>query len=139
MQYLVAVSVYVQKMATTQIAVALCIIWLSFHPSSCSIALMKHRKLKAVNWGLPLAGHKLNMTPLASAKATNHMKCMAQCTKIEGCIAINLGPLQSEERECEMLDNTRYSKPPVKLIAKPGWIYVGPKVCILITTAKIIH
>lgn len=100
---------------------------------------MKHKKLEVVNWGLPLAGHKLNMTPIARAKATNHMKCMAQCTKIEECVAINLGPLQSEERECEMLDNTRYSRPPVNFIAKPGWIYVGPKACILIMTAKIIH
>ena len=119
-------------MATKQVTFVLCIIWLSLHLSSCSIAHMKHKNMKALNWGLPLAGHKLNMTPIATTKATKHMKCMAQCTKVEGCVAINLGPSQNGEGECEMLNLTRYSKPPAGFTAKPGWTYVGPKVYIIL-------
>ena len=118
-------------MSARQFTIALCIVCLGFHLSSCSITLMKHKKFRAVNWGLALAGHKLNMTPIATTKATNHIKCMTQCTKIDGCLAINLGPPHNGERECEMFNITRYSMvwPLVKFTAKPGWTYVGPKVC----------
>ncbi len=111
---------------------AFCILWKLFHLSSCSIAHMKYSKpvskLKAINWGLPLAGHKLNATPVATSRVTNHIKCMAQCAKTEGCVAINLGPLQGKERECEMLDITRYSVSSFNFTAKAGWTYIGPKV-----------
>ena len=53
---------------------------------------------------------------------------MVQCGKTDGCVAINMSPLQGEEHECEMLDLTRYSKFFAKFIAKPGWTYTGPKV-----------
>ena len=115
------------KMSIRQITALFCVVYQSFDLSSCIIAFMKHSKIKAMNWGLPLAGHKLNMTPMAT-KATNHMKCMAQCTKIDGCVAINLGPPQNGEQQCEIFNVTRYSKPPANFTAKSGWTYVGPKV-----------
>jgi hypothetical protein len=64
---------------------------------------MKYSKLKAINWVLPLAGHKLNVTPIATSRVTNYIKCMTHCAKTKGCVAINLGPAQAGEHECEML------------------------------------
>ena len=99
---------------------------------------MKYSKLAAINWGQPLAGHKLNVTPIAMSRVTNHIKCITECAKSEGCVAINLGPSQAGEHDCEMLKTTRHSlfNANVMLnsisnaifIAKPGWTYVGPKV-----------
>jgi hypothetical protein len=86
---------------------------------------MKYSKLKAINWGLPLAGHKLNVTPIATSRVTNHIKCTAHCAKTKECVAINLSP---GEHECEMLETTQYSLLFAKFTAKAGWTYVGPKV-----------
>ncbi|CAB4038036.1 Hypothetical predicted protein, partial [Paramuricea clavata] len=92
---------------------------------------MKYSKLKAINWGLPLAGHKLNVTPIATSRVTNHIKCMVHCAKTEGCVAINLGPAQAGQHECEMLETTRYSILNIlsakTFTAKAGWTYIGPK------------
>ena len=115
-------------MIAKQITAALCLLWQFFNLSSCSIGHMKYRKLKVMNWGLPLAGHKFNVTPIATSKATNHMKCMTQCTKTDGCAAINLGPLEEGKQECEMLNITRHLKLHKKFTPKPGWTYIGPKV-----------
>ena len=91
---------------------------------------MKYSKIKGITWGLPLAGHRFNVTPIATTKATNHIECMTRCTKAERCMAINFGPpqAQSRERECELLAITRHLKSPKKFTVKPGWTYVGPKV-----------
>jgi hypothetical protein len=119
-------------MSARKITAALCMLWQYFHLSSCSIAYMKYSKLKAINWGLPLAGHKLNVTPIATSRVTNHIKCMAHCAKTMGCVATNLGPAQAGQHECEMLKTTRYSILNVfsaKIFtAKAGWTYIGPKV-----------
>lgn len=116
-------------MCVRQIVVAFCIAWKFFHLSNCTIAYMKYSKIKAINWGLPLAGNTFNITPIATTKATNHIQCMTQCTKAEKCIAVNVGPSQSGERECEMLAVTRHSKSQKRFTVKAGWTYVGPKVC----------
>ena len=91
---------------------------------------MKYSKLKAMNWGLPLVGHKHIATPIATSKVTNHSKCMAQCGKTEGCVAINIGTSQEDqEHKCEMLDTTRYSASNfMNFTAQPGWTYTGLKV-----------
>ena len=89
---------------------------------------MKYSNIKAINWGLPLAGHKLNVTPIATARKMNHIKCMAECVKTKGCVAINLGPSKNGEKECELLDVMRYSSSNAKFIVNAGWTYVGPKV-----------
>ncbi len=109
-------------------AIAALMLWQFFQLSSCSIAHMKYSNLKAINWGLPLAGHKLNVTPIATSKVTNHITCMAECGKTKGCISINLGPSQSGEQKCELLETTRYSKSNSKFTVQAGWTYVGPKV-----------
>ena len=44
---------------------------------------MKYSKIKGITWGLPLAGHRFNVTPIATTKATNHIECMTRCTKAE--------------------------------------------------------
>ncbi|CAB4020032.1 Hypothetical predicted protein [Paramuricea clavata] len=113
-------------MSARKVTAGLCILWQCFHLSSCSIAHMKYSKLKAINWGLPLAGHKFNVTPIATSRVTNHIKCMVHCAETEGCVAINLGPAQAGEHECEMLETTRYSIFNAKFTAKAGWKYVGP-------------
>ena len=107
-----------------------CILWQFLHSSSgtINVASLKYSRFKAINWDLPLVGHKFNVTPIATTKVTSHIKCMAQCGKTEGCVAINMSPLEGEEHECELLDLTRYSKFSLKLIVKPGWTYTGPKV-----------
>lgn len=115
-----------RKMLPREI-IAVCLFWQFFHQSCCKIAYLKYSKLKAINWGLPLTGHKLNATPIATSKVTNHVKCMGRCGKTEGCVAINLGPSQSGERECEMLRATRYSLL-VPISVEADWTYVGPKV-----------
>ena len=117
-------------MYARQIAVTFCIAWQFFHLSNCTIAYMKYSKIKAINWGSPLAGHKFNVTPISTTKTTNLIQCMTQCTKAEECIAVNFGPPQSGERECEMLAITRHSKSKEKFTVKAGWTYVGPKVCV---------
>ena len=89
---------------------------------------MKYSKLKAINWGLPQVGHKLNVTPIATARKTNHIKCMAECGKTKGCVSINLGPSQNGEKECELLDVIRHSFSNANFIVNAGWTYVGPKV-----------
>jgi hypothetical protein len=83
-----------------------------------------------MNWGLPLAGHKYNVTPIATSKVTDNMNCMVQCGRNEGCVAINIGPrLQGQDRKCEMLDTTRYSVSNfMNFTAQPGWTYIGLKV-----------
>ena len=121
----------VYKMSARKFTAGLCILWQCFHLSSCSIAYMKYSKLKAINWGLPLAGHKLNVTPIATSRVTNHIKCMVHCAKTEGCVATNLGPAQAGQHECEMLETTRYSILNSKFTAKAGWTYVGPKVMVI--------
>ena len=89
----------VPEMCTRKINAGLCMLWQLFQLSSCSIAHMKYSNLKAINWGLPLAGHKLNVTPIATSKVTNHIKCMAECGKNKQCVSINLGPSQGGVRE----------------------------------------
>ena len=88
---------------------------------------MKYSNLKAINWGLPLAGHKLNVTPIATTRKTNHIKCMAECGKTKECVAINLGPSQDGEKECELLDVVRHSLSNANFVVSTGWTYVGPK------------
>jgi hypothetical protein len=115
------------NMSVRSIAVTFGIFWQLFSLSRAGISHMKYLNVKAINWGLPLAGHKLNATPIATTKKTNHIQCMVECAKTEGCVAINHGPSQNGEKECELLDVARYSlKNPI--IASPGWTYVGPKV-----------
>ena len=118
-------------MSVRRIAVILCMLWQLFSLSSGAISYVNHSKLKAINWGLPLAGHKLNVTPIATARKTNHVKCMAECGKTKGCVAINLGPSQNGEGECELLDVVRYSFSAnlnANFVVSVGWTYVGPKV-----------
>ncbi len=115
-------------MSSRKINAALCMLWQIFQLSSCSIASLKYSNLKAINWGLPLVGHKLNMTPIATSSVTNRVKCMAECGKTKGCVSINLGPSQSGEQKCELLETTRYSKSNAKFTVQAGWTYVGPKV-----------
>ena len=117
-----------QDMSTRSNTVILCILWQLFSLSSCTISYMKYSKLKAINWGLPLAAHKLNVTPIATTRKTNHIKCMAECGKTKGCVAINLGPSQDREKECELLDVARHSLSNADFIVSTGWTYVGPKV-----------
>ena len=105
--------------------IALAIFW-HFHLSSCSLSHVKYASLKAINWGLPLAGHRLNSTPIASSKVANRVQCLASCAKTEGCVAINLGPLQAVEHECELLDTSRYGF--ADMAVKAGWTYTGSKV-----------
>ena len=111
-------------------ASSLYMLWHCFHLScsSVTVAHMEHSHLKAINWGFPLAGHKLNVTPIATSIEKNHFKCMVQCGKTDDCVAINLGPLQDGEHKCELLETTRYSKSNSKFIANAGWTYSGPKV-----------
>lgn len=119
---------YIQERMSVQKIAAMCILWQFFHHSSCSIAYMKYLKLKAINWGQPLAAHKLNATPIASSTVTNYVKCMGQCGKTKGCVAINFGPMEGGERKCEMLGTTRHSASMANITVKAGWTYVGPKV-----------
>ena len=107
---------------------AFAIFWQFFHLSSCSLAYLKYANMKAINWGQPLAGHRLNATPIATSKVSNRIKCMAECGKTQGCVAINLGPNQVGEHECEFLSNTRYGFSFVNITAEAGWTYTGPKV-----------
>ncbi|XP_028406691.1 ficolin-1-B-like [Dendronephthya gigantea] len=83
--------------------------------------------MKAINWGLPLAGHKLDATPIATSKVSNRIQCMAKCTKTQGCVSINLGPSQAGEHECALLDTTRYGSTFRNLTVAAGWTYMGPK------------
>ena len=117
-------------MCTRKINAALCMLWQLFQLSSCSIAHMKYSNLKAINWGLPLAGHKLNVTPIVTSTVTNRVKCMAECGKTKGCVSINLSPSQSGEQKCELLETTAYSRSSLnaKYAVQAGWTYVGPKV-----------
>ena len=107
--------------------ITLAIFWQFFHLSNCSLAHVKYTKLKAINWGLPLAGHRLNATPIATSKVPNRMKCMAECGKTKGCVAINLGPHQAGKHECELLDTSRYGLW-ADMTVKDGWSYAGSKV-----------
>ena len=91
---------------------------------------MKYSNLKAINWGLPLAGHKLNVTPIATTRKTNHFQCMAECGKTKGCVAINLGPSQDGEKKCELLNSVRHSLSNANFVVNAGWTYVGPKVLV---------
>ena len=116
-------------MSTPSLTAILCILWQLFSLSTADISYVKYSKLKAINWGLPLAGHKLNVTPIATARKTNHIQCMAECGKTKDCVAINLGPSQDGKKECELLDVLRHSLPNTKyFVVSPGWAYVGPKV-----------
>jgi hypothetical protein len=53
---------------------------------------------------------------------------MIECGKTKGCVAINLGPSQNGEKECELLDVKRYSSSNANFIVSPDWTYAGPKV-----------
>ena len=106
---------------------ALCIIWLFLEMSSVVDA--KHSKFAVVNWGLPLAGHKLNTTPIAISAVTNHIQCMTQCVKTNGCFAVNIGSLSEGLHNCEMLKTGRYYFiSNVPFVLQAGWTYIGPKV-----------
>ena len=109
------------------IVFALALFWQTFHLSTCTLAYRKYGNLKAVNWGLPLAGHRLNATPIATKNVADRMACMTQCVKTNGCVAINFGPEQAGEHECELLNTTRY-RVFQEIIVKPAWTYTGIKV-----------
>ena len=95
--------------------------------ASCDIVHIKYANLKGINWGLPLAGYRLNVTPIASVKVSNRIACMAQCVKTKGCVATNFGAEQAGDHECELLDTTRYSNV-VNEMVEGAWTYTGPKV-----------
>lgn len=99
--------------------------------SSSSATYREMSDFRVINWGLPLAGHKLKVRPLNMGTARNLFDCMSQCTKTEECISINLGPRVGEEHVCEELkqDRHRLFK---NMTIQPGWTYVGLKVKYLI-------
>ena len=99
-----------------------------FHIATCTLAYLKYGNFKAINWGLPLAGHRLNATPIATSKVSDRMACMTKCVKTDGCVATNFGPEKTEEHECELLNTTRYGISFKKIIVESGWTYTGPKV-----------
>ena len=117
-----------QNMSSRNLTLILCIVWQLFSLSIATISYMKYSNLKAINWGLPLAAHKLNVTPIATTRKTNHIKCMAECGTTKGCFAINLGPSKNEEKECELLDVVRHSLSNANFVVSTGWTYIGPKV-----------
>lgn len=107
---------------------SLVFLWQLFHISTCALSYLKYGNFKAINWGLPLAGHRLNATPIATSKVSDRMACMTKCVKADGCIATNFGPEQAGEHECELLNTSRYGFSLKKIIVEPGWTYTGPKV-----------
>ena len=118
---------HTSEMSVKKVSALATIFWHLFQLSSCSLARVKYGNVKAINWGLPLAGHRLNATPIATSKVPNRIKCMAQCGKTKECVAINLGPDQAGEHECELLDSTRYGFL-FAITVEAGWTYTGPKV-----------
>ena len=108
--------------------VILAVLWHVFYLASCSLFHVNYANVKAINWGLPLAGHKLNATPIATSKVSNRIQCMAKCTKTKGCLSINLGPSEAGKHECALLETILYGSTFPNLTVAAGWTYVGPKV-----------
>ena len=107
---------------------AIVLLFQLFHIATCTLSYVKYGNFKAINWGLPLAGHRLNATPIATSKASDGITCMTKCVKTDGCVATNFGPEQAGEHECELLSTTRYGLSFRKIIVESGWTYTGPKV-----------
>ena len=109
------------------------LLWVSISVcfAKTKLTYVKHSKLTGtINWGLPLAGHKLSTKPINSGTAKDRVHCMMQCTKTEDCIAINLGPQDARGLHvCETLSVHRHFVNLVNNITVAAeWTYVGIKV-----------
>lgn len=94
--------------------------------TSCREVVKPNSELNVLNWAMPLAGHKLDIIPLATETAKNYVHCVLKCTNKKSCISINLGR-KNGEHVCEMLGYDRYVLAD-NLTKSVEWTFGGVKV-----------